>query len=541
VADNPKVVKTRCANGQKKEFKGQGAVFSLVPFDLSVYLLVLMRSRGRPRLPYLVRRLYNSHIDFIDVAMIFHVMREKPDKKMVIIASYFSGESYGLLGPQIAATIIQENAPYVCKTVAVSREDDKQLIKKALAEYFHKERPIIGFSSLSGREDLFDFALELKQEGATTILAGPQADVDYRGEKGWEKHPHRFQGLHNNFSFALVGPAEQIIALLRALDEAGWRDAPGLLYSDKTNRFIQNPRVAWEERYLKTVKWDNLYRIQETGVTPVKIATGQVLQQIGCPYAARKRLIAIDYPAFLTEKTGQKIRFPVKGCSFCDIAIDKGFYGALDLATVMSQIRALPEHEDKRKIPFELINENPLPGLPRLLTEVRNEAIRVSQINLIMRADWFIKGEKHVKEALKLAGDMGARILLQSIGLESFDDRILSNLNKGVTVETNLGAIRLMRRLKEEFPHHWEYSNTAGAIHGFIHPTPWDTPETAMNTQRAIGMYALHQDILPRHSTPLVIHHASFLGDWIREIEGKEGIRFKRYGSVIGWWPEALL
>ena len=473
--------------------------------------------------------------------MSLKIMKAKTDKKMAIIASYFSGESYGLLGPQIAATIIRENTPYNCKTIAVSREDDKPLIKKALAEYFHAERPIIGFSSLSGRADLFDFALELKQEGATTILAGPQADVDYRGENDWDKHPHRFQGLSKNFSFALVGPAEQIITLLRTLDEGRWRNAVGLLYSDTVGRFIQNPRVAWGEKYFKTVKWDNLYRIGDAGLTPIEITTGQVLQQIGCPYAARNRETAIEYPAFLTEKAGQKIRISVKGCSFCDIAIDKGYYGALDLATVISQIRALPEDENKRKIPFELINENPLPGLPKLLTEIRNNDIRVSQINLIMRADWFIKGEKYLKEALRLAGDMEVRILLQSIGLEAFDDRILSNLNKGVTVETNLAAIRLMRRLKEQFPHCWGYSNTEGAIHGFIHPTPWDTAETAMNTQRTIGMYALHHDILPRHSTPLVIHHASFLGDWIREIEVKEGIRFKRYGSVIGWWPEAII
>jgi len=49
-------------------------------------------------------------------------------------------------------------------------------------------------------------------------------------------------------------------------------------------------------------------------------------------------------------------------------------------------------------------------------------------------------------------------------------------------------------------------------------------------------------DILPPHSTPLIIHHASGLGRWIREIEGREEIWFKRYGSIIGWWetPQQL-
>ncbi len=138
--------------------------------------------------------------------------------KTAIIASYFSGETYGLLGPQMAATVIRENTPFDCIVIAVTRDDDKSLLKKALSDYFGKARPIIGFSTLSGRSDLFSFAGELKNEGAVTILAGPQADVDYLGEKNWQNHPHRFQGLSTNFSFSLHGPAEQAIDFLLNLN-----------------------------------------------------------------------------------------------------------------------------------------------------------------------------------------------------------------------------------------------------------------------------------------------------------------------------------
>ena len=106
---------------------------------------------------------------------------------MAIITSYFEGESYGMLGPQMAATVIQDNTPYDCIVIAVTRDDDMDLIKKALSDYFQKERPLVGFSTLSGREDLFSFAGELKEEGAITILGGPQADLDYIGETGREK------------------------------------------------------------------------------------------------------------------------------------------------------------------------------------------------------------------------------------------------------------------------------------------------------------------------------------------------------------------
>ena len=140
-----------------------------------------------------------------------------------------------------------------------------------------------------------------------------------------------------------------------------------------------------------------------------------------------------------------------------------------------------------------------------------------------------------------MAGDLGISVLLSSIGFESFDDTILRNLNKGLSVKKNLAAIRLVRQLKAEFPDQLRYSNRDGANHGFIHPTPWDTRETAAAIQKTIYLYGLQNDILPPHSTPLIIHHASGLGHWIREVERREGIRFKRYGSIIGWWEEPQL
>ncbi len=465
-----------------------------------------------------------------------HYIKSTARKKMVIIASYFDGETYGLLGPQMAATVIQENTAFDCIVIAVAREDDKSVLKNALKDYFGGEKSIVGFSTLSGREDLFTLAKDLKDEGAITILAGPQADVDYSGEKEWQDHPHRFRGLAANFSFSMHGPAEQAITLLKNLEGDEWQDTPGLLYVREDGRTIQNPKKAWNERFLSKVRWDNIYRIGESGFTPLNIDTGQVLQHIGCPYAARQRRAEVDYPVSLDRNTGQKVILLLKGCSFCDVAVDKGFCGALNMETVVGQIHSLPEATDGKKIPFELINENPLPSLMRLLMEVNIRGIRLSQISLILRADWFLNGEKYLREALRLAEDMEVRIVLTSVGFESFDDRILSNLNKGLNVETNIKAIRLMRQVKEEFPHQWGYSRADGAIHGFIHPTPWDTQKTSENMQEIIARYALAPDILPDHSIPLIIHHASGLGDWIREIERTEKVQFKRHATIIGWW-----
>ncbi|MGB9440918.1 MAG: hypothetical protein WCB15_23455 [Desulfobacterales bacterium] len=468
------------------------------------------------------------------------IIKSGSGKQMAIIASYFKDETYGLLGPQMAATIIQDHTPYDCIVIAVTREDDKATIKKVLAKLFEAQRPVVGFSTLSGREDLFALAKELRAEGAVTILAGPQADVDFLGEKGWQGHPHRFQGLSENFDFGLHGPAEQAICLVNRLDINDRSEIPGLLYKDPDGTIIQNSQKQWNQDYLGKVRWDNIYIVGKNDLTRLKIEMGQVLQHIGCPHAARTRKMAIDYPASISGKQGQRIEVGLNGCSFCDVAVDKGFYGSLDMQTVLSQISCLPQAQDGRKIPFELINENPLPTLPELLREVARRDEKLTQINLTLRADYFIAGAKHLRDALGVAGKLGIYILLSSIGFESFDDAILRNLNKGLTVEKNLQAIRLLRQLKEEYPHQLGYSSKEGAIHGFIHPTPWDTKEISARIQQTISIYGLPNDILPPHSTPLIIHHASGLGDWIREIEQREGLWFKRYGSIIGWWEAPM-
>ena len=93
-----------------------------------------------------------------------------------------------------------------------------------------------------------------------------------------------------------------------------------------------------------------------------------------------------------------------------------------------------------------------------------------------------------------------------------------------------------MRDLKKEFADTWCYSRAEGAVHGLIHPTPWDTVETSINTKRNISLYGLERDILPPHSTPLIVHHACTLADWMREVEESEGVQYKRHGSIIAWW-----
>lgn len=461
--------------------------------------------------------------------------------RMAIITSYFGDEAYGLLGPQLAASIIEEYTPYECIVIGVDRHDDKAVLKKALQEYFGAEKPIIGFSNLSGREDLFELARELREEGALTVLGGPQADVDYVGEDDQPSFPHRFAGLSRHFSFALHGPGEQIIPWLLEKGKGVPARVPGAFYLDKAGRPAANPETGWNEKFLRKVRWDNFYRVGEGGLIAHRVRGVQILQHIGCPHAGRTRELEIAYPTHLKSRSTPGVVIKVRGCSFCDVATDKGFLGSLPLEAVVAQIQGSPQGEDGRKVPLELINENPLPGLPLLLTTMEAQGIGLSEIHLVTRADWFLRGVEPLQESLRIARRMRIRVILKSVGFESFDDTILSNLNKGVDVATNLKAIELMRRMKKLFPFQWGYSRGEGAIHGFIHPTPWDTDETSRNIQEIIQQYRLGEDVLPSHSIPLVVHHASALGHWLREIERREGVLFRRFVSVIGWWEEALM
>ena len=140
--------------------------------------------------------------------------------------------------------------------------------------------------------------------------------------------------------------------------------------------------------------------------------------------------------------------------------------GTVGDKAVKSQMACLPEQADGSRVAFELINENPLPRLDRIMELAQEGSLELSQINLTLRADYFLKGQENLRATLETARKKNIRILLASIGFESFDDTILKNLNKGVTRQMNLDTIKAIRDLKPEFPYHFGYLKEEGANHG---------------------------------------------------------------------------
>jgi hypothetical protein len=263
------------------------------------------------------------------------------------------------------------------------------------------------------------------------------------------------------------------------------------------------------------------------------------MNAIGCPYAARRQAVTLPPPVGLEERGILAMELTAGGCVFCDVSRDKGTHGLIERNRVIAQIMGLPE-VDGRKIPFELIDEYPIRSLGTLLENAETAGIRLSQVNLVCRVDDVNGNASDLADVLALAQRQGVRIMFASIGFESFSDRLLQIFCKGITVADIVACVETLRRLKDRFGDHFLYRRDEGANHGFIRPTPWDDGETMQEMDRNIYLHRLYEDILPEHSVPLIIHHASHLGDWIRRIEETSDILFPRTGTWIEWWNPSV-
>ena len=432
-----------------------------------------------------------------------------------MILTHHTGEPHALLGPQVAATFLSQRLSMPSMVIGIQRNFSKEKLFDFLKESYSGKERVVAFSHLCARKDLLELAQELKNQGFFTILAGPQARTDYFGEPETDLYPHRFPGLRESIDFVFQGP----------IDYFKLEGLPG------SGRVLDFP---WSRDIFLDVDWSNLYTFSD-GINKPEIKIGQVLNAVGCPYARTAGNILLPPPASLRESGIPEIAVRSEGCIFCDVARDKGYHGAVSKEALLAQISNLPV-VDGKKIPFELIDEYPIQTLATLLDDAPKHRIRLSQINLVCRADEINRQARALAEVLSSARSQDIRILFASIGFESFSDRLLQYFSKGITVAENIKCIETLRRLKDLFRDHLFYRRDEGAHHGFIRPTPWDDGETLREMDGNIFLHRLFDDVLPEQSTPLIIHHASFLGDWLRRIEATSRIAFPRDGTWIEWW-----
>jgi len=467
----------------------------------------------------------------------------------MIIFTHHTGDPHGVLGAQVAATFFDRKLSIPSIVVGIERNFSKERLLRFVDEYYAGKwsprgksasstqrscgatsRPknhdfllpgqrIAAFSHLCGRKDLIQLIQELKQAGFITLLGGPQSRQDYVGEPDTDSYPHRFSGLKSLVDIAFHGP----VNLLTPEHLEG-------------RELLLN--YPWTKNIFLEVDWSNIYTFSDT-LKKLDVKMGQVLNAIGCAYACKPQTITLPPPTHLREKGIPELEVRSEGCIFCDVSRDKGYHGAVDPDRLMTQMIGLPE-VDGRKIPFELIDEYPIRSLGKMIENAERHEIKLSQINLVCRVDDINAQASDLLEILSLARSQDIRIMFSSIGFESFSDRLLQYFCKGITVEEIVECVETLRRLKNRYGSTFLYRRDEGANHGFIRPTPWDDSETMQEMDRNIFLHRFFEDILPEHSTPLIIHHASYLGDWIRQIESATGITFSREGTWIEWWNPSL-
>jgi len=454
----------------------------------------------------------------------------------MIIFTHHTGEPHGILGAQVAAAFFEQKLSIPSIVVGIERNFSKENLLHFIGEYCEgrwssTDKPLssvegscgatkmVAFSHLCGRKDIIRLAQELKQGGFTIILGGPQARQDYYGEPDNDSYTHRFKGLKSIVDIAFQGPIDGL-----RLEHLYRRDV--LL------------EELWTKDIFLEVDWAKIYTFSDT-LKKLEVRQGQVLNAIGCPYSAKVQEVSLPPPVKLRERDIPELKVRSEGCIFCDVSRDKGYHGSVERDKVIAQIAGLPE-VDGRKIPFELIDEYPIRSLGSLLEGTEKHNLRLSQINLVCRVDDINAYTPELAEILLLAGKQDVKIMFASIGFESFSERLLRYFCKGTTMEDIVKCVETLRRLKDRFGSRFLYRRDEGATHGFIRPTPWDDGETLQEMDRNIFLYRFLEDILPEHSTPLIIHHASYLGDWIRQIESTTGITFSRDGTWIEWWNPSL-
>ena len=433
----------------------------------------------------------------------------------MIIFTHHTGDPHGVLGAQVAATFFDRKLSIPSIVVGIERNFSKERLLRFVDEYYAGKQKIAAFSHLCGRKDLMKLIQELKQEAFITLLGGPQSRQDYVGEPETDSYPHRFRGLKSMVDIAFHGPVD----LLRSE------------HLEERELLLNYP---WTKNIFLEVDWSNLYTFSDT-LKRLDVKMGQVLNAIGCAYGCKAQTIILPPPTSLSEKGIPELEVRSEGCIFCDVSRDKGYHGSVDRDMLITQIIGLPE-VDGRKIPFELIDEFPIRSLGKLIEDAERHGIKLSQINLVCRVDDINSHASDLPEILSLARSQGTKIMFSSIGFESFSDRLLQYFCKGITVEDIVNCVETLRRLKDRFGDTFLYRRDEGANHGFIRPTPWDDGETIQEIDRNIFLHRFFEDILPECSTPLIIHHASYLGDWIRQIESATDITFSREGTWIEWW-----
>ena len=136
-----------------------------------------------------------------------------------------------------------------------------------------------------------------------------------------------------------------------------------------------------------------------------------------------------------------------------------------------------------------LQTEHPIPLLAEALDLAAELGFDELHIRTLPRL--VLPGKDALERALARADGLGIQVVLGQVGFEAFDEHGLRIFHKGITVEENRAAARLLTEFTERFEC---FEGTAG--HGFIPLHPWTRPgdlRTNIEACKADAPWLLHQ------------------------------------------------
>jgi hypothetical protein len=193
--------------------------------------------------------------------------------------------------------------------------------------------------------------------------------------------------------------------------------------------------------------------------------TFSIMGNGGCPYQADAR----ENPVY----SGTSIpRHSGRGCAFCTTGNKYEFRPAPETAAeVLEQLRYI-----RRNAPeldrLVLKDQNPFGYLTEVAAAVEEERLGPFTLLLETRADWFLRSQKRLEQALTHARNAGLVLAPYLVGIENFSDAELARFNKGTDGAANERFLAQLRAWKETFGPALSLEHCS---FGFILFTPWTT------------------------------------------------------------------
>ena len=187
------------------------------------------------------------------------------------------------------------------------------------------------------------------------------------------------------------------------------------------------------------------------------------------------------------------------GCAFCTRPAHGDPWKTDPLTLLRRQLeavaRTLPGAAGGLQV--RLVGEQPIKNIEAVAREALNGPIHPLELLIDSRADRFVQAHDSMRKALDSLESTDCRIEMALMGVENFCSQELIRLNKGLTPETHLRAVRQLFELERDYPSSFGFRKHGGL--SMITLNPWTAPtEVVLNLMviRTLGLFNLAGKLL---------------------------------------------